>query len=95
MSGEETLNDKVTNSIIRQLEAGVAPWVKPWSAVTEDVSLPYNVATNREYSGINIPILWVTAIAFGYMLPRWLIFHQASELGGQSAKESRERGSTS
>lgn len=63
MSGKETLYDKVTNNIIRELEAGVAPWEKPWSAGAEDVSLRYNAATNHEYSGINIPILWGTAIS--------------------------------
>lgn len=84
--------DKVTNSIIRELDAGVAPWVKPWSGGAGDVSLPYNAATNREYSGINIPILWATALEKGYGLPRWLTFRQARELGGHVRKG--EQGTT-
>lgn len=43
----------------------------------DDVALPYNATTSREYSGINIPILWATALDRGYVLPRWLTFRQA------------------
>jgi antirestriction protein ArdC len=90
--GKQSLYEQVTNTIIRELEAGVAPWVKPWSAGADDVSLPYNAATSREYSGINVPILWATALDRGYALPRWLTFRQARELGGHVRKG--EQGTT-
>lgn len=90
--GKQSLYEQVTNGIIRELEAGTAPWVKPWSTGSDDVSLPYNAATSREYSGINIPVLWATALDRGYVLPRWLTFRQAKELGGHVRKG--EQGTT-
>ncbi|MFO1152048.1 MAG: zincin-like metallopeptidase domain-containing protein [Rhodospirillales bacterium] len=92
MERKQSLYDKVTDSIIRELETGVAPWVKPWRAGAEDVSLPCNGATSREYSGINIPVLWSEALRKGYHLPRWLTFRQAKELGGHVRKG--EQGTT-
>lgn len=92
MHGKQSLYEQVTNAIIRELEAGVAPWVKPWRAGAHDVSLPYNAATSREYSGINVPVLWATALDRGYTLPRWLTFRQAKEQGGHVRKG--EQGTT-
>lgn len=86
MGTKGSIYETVTNRIIRELEQGVAPWVKPWSAGADEVSLPYNAATSREYSGINIPVLWVTALNRGYTLPRWLTFRQTKELGGHVRK---------
>ena len=51
------LYESVTNSIIADLEKGVASWVKPWKNGNTGGILPMNAATNRSYNGINIPIL--------------------------------------
>lgn len=42
----------VTQKIIEKLENGVSPWHKPWT-----VHKPYNFASKREYSGINLMLL--------------------------------------
>ena len=59
------LYESVTNSIIADLEKGVASWVKPWSGGGVG-ALPTNAATGRDYNGINIPILWHAALSKGY-----------------------------
>jgi antirestriction protein ArdC len=73
--------------IVAELEAGAAPWVKPWSA-TAGANTPCNAVTNRPYSGCNVVLLWM-AQAAGYRTPRFLTFKQALELGGNGRKGER------
>jgi antirestriction protein ArdC len=75
---------EVSARIVAELEAGAAPWVKPWSA-TPGANTPCNAATNRAYSGCNVILLWM-AQAAGYRTPRFLTFKQALELGGNVRK---------
>src|SRR3954449_12938686 len=75
---------KVTTRIITELEAGAAPWVKPWSA-TPGANTPCNAVLDRPYSGCNVILLWM-AQAAGYRTPRFLTFKQALELGGNVRK---------
>src|SRR6202049_209077 len=63
----------VTESIIKQLEAGVAPWRKPWRTET-----PANLASKKEYRGINIFLL----ASQGYGSRYWVTYRQAQALGG-------------
>jgi antirestriction protein ArdC len=74
------LYSEVSARIIAELEAGAAPWIKPWSA-TAGMNTPCNAVTNRPYSGCNVVLLWM-AQAAGYRTPRYLTFKQALELGG-------------
>ena len=75
---------EVSTRIVAELEAGAAPWVKPWSA-TPGANTPCNAATNRPYSGCNVILLWMAQTA-GYRTPRFLTFKQALELGGNVRK---------
>ena len=75
---------EVSARIIAELEAGAAPWVKPWSA-KPGANTPCNAVSNRPYSGCNVVLLWM-AQAAGYRTPRFLTFKQASELGGYVRK---------
>jgi antirestriction protein ArdC len=75
---------EVSSRIIAELEAGAAPWIKPWSA-TAGANTPCNALRNRPYSGCNIVLLWM-AQAAGYRTPRFLTFKQALELGGNVRK---------
>ena len=74
----------VTTRILAELEAGAAPWIKPWSA-TPGQNVPCNAVTNRPYSGCNVVLLWM-AQAAGYRMPRYLTFKQTQELGGNVRK---------
>ena len=77
---KRNLYSEVSARIAAELEAGAAPWIKPWSA-TAGANSPCNAATNRPYSGCNVVLLWM-AQAAGYRTPRYLTFKQAMELGG-------------
>jgi antirestriction protein ArdC len=73
---------EVTDSIIRMLEEGVAPWQKPW----ESTGMPMNPTTGREYRGGNAIHLMASGMSHGYDDPRWLTYKQAAENGWQVRK---------
>ena len=75
---------EVSARIVAELEAGAAPWVKPWSA-TPGTNTPCNAVSNRPYSGCNVVLLWM-AQAAGYRTPRFLTFKQALGVGRQRAQ---------
>ena len=75
---------EVSTRIIAELEAGAAPWIKPWSA-TAGQNVPQNAVTNRPYSGCNVILLWL-ARSRGWSTPRFLTFKQALEAGGNVRK---------
>jgi antirestriction protein ArdC len=92
----------ITESVLKQLEQGVAPWRKPWST-----SIPRNLISKKPYRGLNVFLLATQ----GYSSPYWLTFNQAKQLrahvcqGEKStvvsfwkfneyAKENRETGET-
>lgn len=93
-SNRANLYDEITNKIIGELEAGRVPWVQPWgmSAAKAPLGLPKNAATSRNYSGINILILWGAVMQHGFPAQSWLTFRQALSLGGNVMKG--ERGTT-
>src|SRR6516225_3985345 len=79
-----SLYQEITDKIIAELEAGRVPWVQPWGTVAAKASLtmPKNAATQRQYSGINVLILWDAVIEHGFSTQNWLTFRQALRLGG-------------
>ena len=78
------LYQRITDTIVAQLEQGRVPWVQPWGDLpgAAAVGMPRNAATNRAYSGINVMLLWASGMAVGYPTQRWLTFKQALGLGG-------------
>ncbi len=87
-SDRASLYDEITRKIIAELEAGRAPWVQPWGtkAVNAPLAMPKNAATGRQYSGINVLILWGAVIEHGFPGQSWLTFRQALALGGNVRK---------
>ncbi len=88
------LYDEITDKIVAELEVGRVPWVRPWStdAAKAPLAIPRNASTARQYSGINILILWGAAIERGFTGQSWLTFRQALSLGGHIRKD--EHGTT-
>ena len=86
-----SLYQEVTDQIISELEAGRVPWVQPWGTPDAKASLglPKNAKTHRNYSGVNILILWGAVIRKGYSCQHWLTFRQALDLGGSVRKGER------
>ena len=85
-----TIHEQVTARIIAELEAGRLPWVQPWGKAGEGAgcgpALPRNALTGRNYSGINILLLWGEVIAKGHPSQKWLTFRQARQAGGTVRK---------
>ena len=76
------LYKEVTQRFVDALKNGAAPWIKPWSEGASNAGRPTNAVTGREYSGINVTILWTAARASGFERDQWLTFNQAAEAGG-------------
>ena len=88
------LYSEITDKIIAELEAGRVPWVQPWgtAAAKAPLGLPKNACTDRQYSGVNVLLLWGAVIERGFSGQSWLTFRQALSLGGNVRKG--ERGTT-
>src|SRR3546814_4318958 len=72
------------------LEAGRLPWVQPWGSTgSAGPGLPRNALTARNYSGVNVLILWGAVIKHGWPSQSWLTFRQAQEAGGCVRKGER------
>ncbi|MGX4803312.1 ArdC family protein [Bradyrhizobium guangdongense] len=95
-AGQDRANfyQEITEKIIAELEARRVPWVQPWgsAAAKAPLAMPTNASTNRQYSGVNILILWGAVIEHGFTGQNWLTFRQALSLGGHVRK--KERGTT-
>jgi antirestriction protein ArdC len=72
-----TVPEIITQSVLKQLEQGVAPWRKPWST-----SIPQNLISKKPYRGLNV----FSLATQGYGSPYWLTFNQAKQLGAHVRK---------
>lgn len=95
------LYDEVTRRIIGELEGGRIPWVQPWASASGASvpegkvpmpGMPRNAVTERQYSGVNVLILWGAVIEHGWASQGWLTFRQAQAAGGNVRKG--EKGTT-
>lgn len=73
---------ELTAKIIKMLEEGTAPWVKPWDPSLAPPMSPINGITGRPYHGGNA--LWLGCQ--DYADPRWATYKAISEAGGQVLK---------
>lgn len=81
---------RITNKIVADLEQGVRPWMRPWSAEHAAGRITRPLRHNGiPYKGINIVMLWMAATMNGHTSPFWLTFKQALELGGAVRKGER------
>ena len=78
--------ETITRAIIERLEAGVKPWVQPWTGAS--ISRPLR-ACGTPYQGINVVWLWMTAQLGGFASPYWMTYLQAQKLGGQVRRGER------
>lgn len=76
----------VTTRILEDLERGVRPWLKPWSASNVGRSILPHRHNGAPYQGINVLLLWSEAMARGYTATSWMTFRQALGLGAHVRK---------
>nr|WP_210242712.1 ArdC family protein [Bradyrhizobium ivorense] len=64
-TAKQSLYEDITAKIIAELEAGIFPWARPWSAsgASEPFALPRNAATGKSYSGRRGRGSWANTIA--------------------------------
>ena len=71
---------RVTAQIVEAIEKGAGNFRMPWHG---DGFTPINVASKREYRGINVLILWLIATKKGYEHGLWGTYRQWQNLGAQ------------
>ena len=78
---------RVTARIVEDLERGVRPWMKPWTAEHTGGRITRPLRHNgAPYSGVNVLMLWGAAVEEGFSAPIWMTFRQAKELGAHVRK---------
>lgn len=75
-------HERVAEEVIKALEAGTAPWIKPWQA-GERPNRPTNGLTGQTYRGWNSIYLAMKQEGDD---ARWCTYKQATELGAQVRK---------
>lgn len=82
----------ITDSIIKQLEQGTAPWVKPWASKPQE-GAPHNPASGTQYRGINF--IWLSLLQssgeFGTS-SKWMTYKQAQAMGAQVTSKAKGKG---
>src|SRR5271154_4690162 len=68
------VHEIITSRIIELLEAGTAPWQKPWTS-----RAPVNLISQKPYRGLNV----ISLASQGYASEYWVTFNQANKLGGK------------
>src|ERR1700693_2688902 len=78
---------RITSQIVASLEQGVRPWIKPWNAEHAAGRITRPLRHNgQSYSGINILMLWASAVEQGFCAPIWMTFKQALEFNAHVRK---------
>ena len=80
-TASQTYSEQVAQKIIDALEAGTAPWQKPWKAGVLRAE-PQNPISGTVYSGMNVLNLEME----GHDDPRWMTYKQAKAAGYQVRK---------
>ena len=62
---------RITGKIVASLEAGVRPWIRPWSGENAAGRITRPLRHNgMPYSGINVLMLWASSVEQGFGSPR-------------------------
>ncbi|WP_332702630.1 ArdC family protein [Devosia sp.] len=87
---KKDLYQTVTDTIIKDLEFGIRPWLQPWIVGGEGGQLNRPLRANGEaYRGINVLMLWASAAENGFSSPTWMSFRQAQDMGAHVKKGER------
>ena len=81
MNEKQDVYTRITDKIIADLEKGIRTWMKPWEVGNTAGRITRPLRHNgMPYSGINILMLWASAIEQGFNAPMWMTYNQAAEL---------------
>jgi putative DNA primase/helicase len=79
---KKPFHEKVAERLIEQLQAGTAPWQKPWKAGDPGAFMPMNPVTGNRYKGINA----IHLMSQGFADVRWMTYKQAAAADAQVRK---------
>jgi len=86
MKPQVDIHQHITDQIVAAIEKGVGSFQMPWHTLANKAIRPKNIASNKNYQGINTLILWVYAEKFGYTSGIWGTYKQWAEAGCQVRK---------
>jgi antirestriction protein ArdC len=92
MLNQNEIREGITNRIMEALKQGKIPWRRPWTEVPNPAKLPTNFVSKRAYSGINVPLLWLTEHERGYPVSYWASFQQWRSMGATVKKGEKATG---
>jgi antirestriction protein ArdC len=76
--------DQITAKIIAAVEANPGKPVMPWHrAAGQTLLAPSNAVTKHNYRGINVILLWLTALERNYATSQWASYKQWAAAGAQ------------
>ncbi len=76
--------ERITETIVADLEKGVRPWMKPWRAGGLEGRITRPIRhTGEAYTGINVLLLWSESLRRGFEAPLWMTYRQAGQIGAQ------------
>lgn len=78
---KKSYRDQVVEELLGHIEAGTAPWQKPWEPGKVRMA-PFNPVSGKDYRGINA--LWLEMRARSD--PRWMTYRQAAAQDAQVRK---------
>jgi antirestriction protein ArdC len=81
MSKQSEMIKDVADKIVALMDKHGTDWTKPWASKVAE-GFPVNVASNKNYQGINVFWLGMTAWDKGYSSNVWGTFKQWAALGG-------------
>ena len=89
MAQKRDLYQEVTNKIVAAIEAGASgdDWSLPWHSLNR--GMPINATSGHEYRGVNVLMLWATAIEQHYPTAQWASYKQWRAAGAQVRKGER------
>lgn len=77
---------EITDKMIAAIKKGTPPWQAPW--IGGGCPMPRR-STGEAYKGINVLLLWSSAMDRGYSAPHWFTYKQAKAIGAQGRKGER------
>jgi antirestriction protein ArdC len=83
------LYQQVTDTIVEQLDKGVALWHMPWVNDFNPFVIPKNCTSGNGYSGVNILLLWASTISNEFTSREWATFKQYKEKNEKLKKGSK------
>ena len=82
------IQQEITQTIIDMMETAGTGWAKEWAAI----DAPHNIASGKNYSGINTLVLSSSTVRGGYASNIWGTYKQWADKGAQVKKGEKATG---